>query len=330
MENPAWKLGFAGLALNVSLKNLSPPFRSAVESFVSLFAPIDPLAQSDIEITFDVQGSTPKPIIKNPSFFVGSVLAERSSEGWLLVGDQGFAKIQTASPPHKLHIVLAEEVDAFSLRILSEIALFVLLRYHRRYALHSALIATKEGEGWLFVGPSGSGKTTISLIFELCGFRALTDDAVLLAPEGLAFGHARPFHVDPAFFGFFDALKLPSGFAKTLELWKKQSRPGFQGELDLPIAKPLSQGLPIQALFVLEGFSAQTELAPIPSSIALGALLEASPFCTLESLPGHREQLALLSTLLEERATFSLCLGEDAFKDPMGFFRQIQKRLYPP
>ena len=62
--------------------------------------------------------------------------------------------------------------------------LLKLLRPLGLYSLHAAGIVSNAGLGFLIIGPSGSGKSTLAIGLARQGWHYLSDDAVLLRPQG--------------------------------------------------------------------------------------------------------------------------------------------------
>lgn len=82
--------------------------------------------------------------------------------------------------------------------------------------LHAAGIV-RDDRGLLLVGPSGSGKSTHALGMLLAGFRCLSDEIILLEPDGsMAWPFPRSFHAKADTLRLFPELRRPdagSGFA---------------------------------------------------------------------------------------------------------------------
>ncbi len=75
--------------------------------------------------------------------------------------------------------------------------------------LHAAGLVTDD-RGLLLVGPSGSGKSTQALGLVLAGWRCLSDEIVLLEPDGnRAWPFPRSFHTTAATLRLFPELRMP-------------------------------------------------------------------------------------------------------------------------
>jgi hypothetical protein len=191
--------------------------------------------------------------------------------------------------------------------------LLKLLRPLCIYCLHAAGLATKDGEGVLFVGPSGSGKSTLAVGLIRVGWRYLSDDAVLLRgrSDGVeAIACRRSFYID--------AVRSADYCDLGLGQEEPDSNGGRRRRVGINEAYPeqyIAQCLPHIVIFPQITGQDQSTLKPISKVSALRSLLtqSAPQLFDRSTMSGHLE---LLKKLLQQAETYELDAGTDLYHQP--------------
>jgi hypothetical protein len=188
-------------------------------------------------------------------------------------------------------------------------ALLLALRHRGLFHLHASAATWPSGETWVIPGESGSGKSTLALAAWSAGARWSSDDALLVraAPDGAPelCAWSRPVRLTSQTAAAFPALRAqltacPPGSARDHEL---DPRSAFPGRAQAVVRAPLTLLCP--------QFRAElaSTLVPLAAADAFGRLLHASAWVASEHLPHRREQLDLLSRLVDHARAYELRMG---------------------
>ena len=206
---------------------------------------------------------------------------------------------------------LASEADrrpGSLLASLVAISLAILLRAQGWFPLHAAGLA-HGGRGVLLTARSGSGKSTAALSLVRNGWKYLSDDTVLLRPEGgrvNAYSFRRNFCVDPSLAAHFPELDGPE--------WPPALSNASKWEVDP------SQIYPGQAtatctphLIVLPALANRPEsrVEPVGTKPALEQLLNQGGFFLTPGSDAADQHLTVLRRLLDQSRTVRLHAGQD-------------------
>jgi hypothetical protein len=172
-----------------------------------------------------------------------------------------------------------------------------------------------EPRALLLCAPSGGGKTTTALALALGGFGLITDDAIVLQPQGF-----RESKIALAW-GLPRALKLHRRTAELLPIVKPILKTNWDraGE-QTPQAATLSRvaltvppvPIPVAAIAVLRGRSeGGHRLAPIEKARALQHVAEDNVRRSRQGVPSQDvKRFAALGSLIATTPTFQLRVGE--------------------
>lgn len=196
---------------------------------------------------------------------------------------------------------------------LVSLSLAILLRAHGWFPLHAAGLS-HGGHGVLLTAGSGSGKSTTALSLVRNGWGYLSDDTVLLRPEGSrvrAYSFRRDFCVDPSIAAHFPELNgvewpsAPTNSAK----WRidpDQIYPGQSAATCTPY------------LVVLPSLveTSESHVEPIGTKPALEQLLNQGGFFLAPGSDAADRHLAVLRRLIDQARTYRFHAGHDVLEDP--------------
>lgn len=195
------------------------------------------------------------------------------------------------------------------------VALLLLLRWQRRYHLHTAAVISPHAEVQLICGAQRAGKSTLTTALALSGWQAISDDGILLQADGEgaveAYAFRRDFHVA----------------AELLETWPELSpelsrhnyfdRACIDGlerfQTNQLAAQPFSHASHV--IFPHITGAPKSRLEPMSPSEALHRLIEQSQFFPLWSTH-TQEQMRLLTALVKNASCLQLYAGTDIWHDP--------------
>ena len=214
-------------------------------------------------------------------------------------------------------------------------SLCLYLRERGLFELHAA--AVRDGDSArLIVGHAGAGKSSCALMMLAAGGRYLGDDRVLVrrahgeAPRGPAVhgvelcAYPRTFHV---------ALATATAIEGVLSLAERAE--GIGGKLALDPSRAFPGGFcrdfagPTSILLPRVEPRAQSEVRPVTSAEAMGALIESSALALVDGIRHRDENLALLAALTNGARAFHVGLGRDALDHPVATARRILAETRP-
>jgi hypothetical protein len=193
-------------------------------------------------------------------------------------------------------------------------SLLKLLRALGLYSLHAAAVVASEGTSILIIGPSGSGKSTLAVGLIRQGWRYLSDDAVILRPQGAkieALALRKHFYIDAdaapssAEVPFGEVVPDTAGRLRR-RAYVEEAYPGQRMEQCVPGVLVFSRIVP----------QAKSSLLPIRRLDALKHLLACSgpQLFDKDTMNPH---LQVLKRLLQQTVAYELCAGLDLYRDPM-------------
>ena len=116
----------------------------------------------------------------------------RITQGYL-VRFHGFADFVIDDVAHQIACTARPAVHASTIRhLLLDQVLPLAFSRERRLVLHAAAVATPRGT-FAFAGPTGAGKSTLAAAIAASGYSLMTDDCLVVEPDGDAL-IARPFY----------------------------------------------------------------------------------------------------------------------------------------
>jgi hypothetical protein len=202
---------------------------------------------------------------------------------------------------------------AFSHTVLLMALLFA-LRHQGLFHLHAASLRATSGAGLLIAANGGSGKSTVALALASAGCDFMGDDTVLLARRGgqpRLLTLPRAFHLGEATANAFPALARFVG-----PVFTGTNKRFLDAEAAFGKAALREATAPAVILFPSIGSERATRIKPLPAAEALGRLIEASAFLTVDVAAGVGAQLDLLRILANGARGHRLELGRDLLQAP--------------
>lgn len=267
----------------------------------------------DIDIHVDFESPVDAPPTDAPSFHHGAVQVGRRAGGWVLVDGSSWISVETAQRPVAIHAHLPQHpvhLGGF-VRTTLFMAIVLALREFDFFHAHAALV--RDGStAWLLVGPSGASKSTSAALLVRAGFVGLADDAVFLHSGGRVAPVARAFHLSP------DVVHIEELNDHVLGAWGTK--------LEVDVAKPTAAFIRVDAVIVLVGPGASTEVEVATPTEAMGALLEASALAVVDGAPNVAAQLRALA-LVASCPALRVRPGQDALTSPSAFRASLEAAL---
>ena len=241
----------------------------------------------------------------------GELHVSRLTSGFTLQLRGAGLRVWPARGEAQLYLGNVEACSAGEQRDFFLLALLMLLRPAGRYGLHANALTLGGhglgGHGLLIIGPSGAGKTTLSLRLHEAGWRALSDDAVLLEPgvSGVRV-HA-----------------LRRDFActeRTLERLRTDythlaAEPNGKQLVRLTHESEAGTCVPTALLFPQLSTTFNSSLEPLPKAQAL--ILAAQQSAGIMTDPDvSQRQLSALRDLIAQTRTYRLFAGYDVLEAP--------------
>lgn len=177
-----------------------------------------------------------------------------------------------------------------------------------RTPVHAAAVLAPSGSALLLAGDARAGKSTTTINLISAGWDYLSDDQVVLSPEGAAIGvegWPRPFHLD--------------------EGWERGEPTGRRRTVDASTLGPgrWCRAAPLGGLLFPEVRAEEpTRLEPMTPARAFAGLVRQSPWLIVD-----RVSSAVLLQLLSDVSLFPayrLVLGLDSYRDPARLVRSLE------
>ena len=203
------------------------------------------------------------------------------------------------------------------------LSLMILLRHRGIHSMHAAGLVRSD-KGLLVVATAGAGKSTLALALLEAGWKALSDDSVVLRPMGdgvEALALRRDLYLEPP------ALE---GFPGLTERWQDpplgaSSKRWLALEAAFP-GQSVERCKPRWVLFPRAVDRAVSELRPLPSHHALGKLIGQSFLVFLEPTRASA-QIEALRRLVQQSRCYELLTGRDLLEDPTAVARRVAEAL---
>lgn len=202
--------------------------------------------------------------------------------------------------------------DQAFLYYLAAFSLSVLLRLRGWYPLHAAALV-HDGRGILLPARSGQGKSTIALSLLRSGWKALSDDTVLLRPEEdqiTTYSFRQDFHVSPstaACFSEFDGSDWPTTLSDPAK-WRVDIDQLYPGQ-SIATCKPHLLVMPERT------DASESRVEPIRPKPALEQLLNQGGFFLAPNSKAADHHLAALRQLVSQTQAYRLHAGRDILED---------------
>lgn len=298
---PRWSL----LADDSLTLQVDPPLLPAVEKWIPLRAQalgVGTTAAATIDVR-RLPPSTADPRVGFATLRLGDVEARVDVESGQvsMVGPSG-AQGTLDLERHRSEIRSATHPDevAADLYSMLTIASALLLGRLGRTLLHAAAVVTPAGGAWMLVGDAHAGKTTTSLNLITSGWNYLSDDQVVVSPEGddslSVEGWLRPFHLNAGWSAGRESSQRETVDPSSIGPGCWQRRAPLAGTLFLEIRPALP-----------------TKVERLGQADALAALVRQTPWLLADPVQAPTILSLLISAI--QRPTFRLLLGRDTYRD---------------
>lgn len=203
-------------------------------------------------------------------------------------------------------------------------SLAILLRVRGWFPLHAAGLV-RGGRGLLVTGRSGSGKSTAALSLVRNGWAYLSDDTVLLRPEGdrvEAHSFRRSFCVDPNIATHFPELEGPD--------WPRALSNAAKWEVDPDQVYPGQYTATCTPrLVVLPDLvdAPESRVEPAAPKPVLEQLLNQGGFFLAPGPDTADQHLTALRRLIDQARTYRLHAGRDVLEEPRTLHRLLAPLL---
>lgn len=285
-----------------------------------LFERAAPVASDEERDTIVVEFRVCAPdtdISGEPHFFVGETRGfVTGPHAYRLVGHNRSVRVE----PGRVSVSLRADALGDD-RQIEEIALvdlacavFLAARAYGLWHVHAACVVLPDGAAVVIAGQSGSGKSTTTLLLLQAGARWLADDTVLLRVQRdgvLVYGVPRMFHVTTTTLRNLPMLAAAVVPGRTSLLGKLCLDPvvAFPDAYEPGPVRPTHLVLPRVS-------GRRTVASPAHGADALGALIEASAWVTVDELVDAGEHLAALVALCDQAKCVEVSLAVDIFAAP--------------
>jgi hypothetical protein len=260
--------------------------------------------------------SPPRPRPAGPRLLYHGIL-DCHADGDNLVLWDGYSIARIATGGALVEVDVAEESlrDGYLFaHVLLLIALVLALRWRGLFHLHAGALVAPDGRGILVAGGAGAGKSTLTVALLEAGCAYLGDDAVFLSAregEGAVLALPRPFHIAP---------RTASAFPRIGALLSDLLPAGEKRRLDPRLAWPgrerSSMAPPSVLLLPRVSGAATTDVEPVSSAEALGALIESSTLVVVDRLPAGPEHLDVLRRVADGLEALRVESGRDLLEHP--------------
>ena len=207
------------------------------------------------------------------------------------------------------------EIQSPALTRVVTYALAAALRRRCLFELHSgAVIDPESGQGVLIIGPSGSGKSTLTVQLASACWPFLTDDVLVLGPEGVeiktwplrrCFAITSDTFAASTFLQTHTSLNYMQGQRPDLKPAKKQFVPHqvFHSEFN-------EQCIPQTLFFSQLSGGERSRILQLSSAETMARLIRMNPWSCYDRSTAT-VHLAVLSALVKQSTGYSLLAGKD-------------------
>lgn len=192
-------------------------------------------------------------------------------------------------------------------------ALVLLLRQNHIYHLHAAAVLSPSGNMALISGPQRSGKSTLTAAFAASGWKAISDDGLLLSnsPEPGFSAYLRDFHISNSLMGNWDFFRNAETRYSYLD---RSCLDGLSLTGSLEAAKKRYEKVSA-VLFPVVSAEESSRLEPLDPGDAMLYLIEQSMFFALWQEYAN-EQVQILAAILNGAKFYRFHSGRDVWSTP--------------
>jgi len=207
------------------------------------------------------------------------------------------------------------EIQSPALTRVVTYALAAALRRRRLFELHSgAVVDPQSGQGVLIIGPSGSGKSTLTVQLAAAGWSFLTDDVLLLSPEGAevqAWPLRRCFAITSETFAASNFLQARASLEDMQAQRPDKKHDKRQFVPHRVFSSEFKEQCIPQTLFFSELSSGErSRVLQLSSAETMARLIRINPWSCYDRSTAA-EHLAILSALVRQSTGYTLLAGRD-------------------